>query len=96
MDSKEPTATLNICFDCVLFNANGDLPEYCYDNNGEMNFEGAAYLQAWTAQVDGGTLDTCDQWSEGYNEFSIYGCDICPCNRAGERHTATLWHFGEG
>lgn len=66
--------TLMVCSDCLLFIANGDLPE-----DDEMEKDIIAGVESFSGHLHAGDSDEDE-------EFSRHSCDCCGTNLAGSRH----------
>lgn len=76
------------CFTCLLFNANGtDALETMTDTDADEYIDRVSDFMAKY------TFDACDQWSDGYNEFSVQRCDCCGDSSGGDRYETTFTQF---
>lgn len=75
--------TVSICQDCMLFLANGDLPESRPDLPADID-------RQWNAGT-GPAWDLTPEWGEG--SFSWQGCECCGSRLGGDRYAATAYRF---
>jgi hypothetical protein len=81
------THELDVCTDCIMFIANGDLTGLDY-HYGEQADERKAEIIAGVESCLPGQVGAGD--GEHDQEFSRYGCDCCGTPLAGARHRANV------
>ena len=91
------TCSLDVCTDCLLLIANGDLPEDRPELNQEID---AQWGEVSTATCDAhGAVHGSLRWDlvcggehedpHGDSHFSWSGCESCGSRLGGDRHAAT-------
>lgn len=77
---------IEVCTDCVEFHFYYELPS---------ELETREEIDAWRDSLEFTKYawDIADQWSEGYNEFSVSRCGACGDTRGGDRYACTVTLF---
>ena len=76
-----------ICLQCLLFNANDETdPEL-------SEVDTVAFVARVSEFMAKYTFSACDQWAEGYDEFSVRPCSCCKDSSGGPRYETTFTQF---